>query len=160
MSAPGTHEADGCHVRFAAAEVKAHESEIQLKYSDDRIDVHLGFLQINRRYEIQLKIEDDLSEEIKSDPLQNLHLKMKSYSFTEGQGHNILLEFHAHKEKLVQEYITIQGCDDQNKELFLVLHARVLGKGKGTPALRNGIKRIKVDEDDDSDTASDWQGFD
>jgi hypothetical protein len=33
------------------------------------------------------------------------------------------------------------------------------GKGKGTPALKNGIKCYKVDSDEDSDTHSDWQGF-
>jgi len=33
------------------------------------------------------------------------------------------------------------------------------GKGKGTPALRNGIKCTQVDDDNDSDV-TDWQGFD
>jgi hypothetical protein len=32
-------------------------------------------------------------------------------------------------------------------------------EGKGTPALKNGIKCFKVDPEDDSDTMSDWQGF-
>ena len=35
----------------------------------------------------------------------------------------------------------------------------IVGKGKGTPALKNGIKCYKVDTDEDSDTHSDWQGF-
>lgn len=33
------------------------------------------------------------------------------------------------------------------------------GKGKGTPALKNGIKCFKVDPEYDSDAMSDWQGF-
>lgn len=35
----------------------------------------------------------------------------------------------------------------------------LLGKGKGTPLLKNGIKCIGVEVDDESE-ASDWQGFD
>lgn len=35
----------------------------------------------------------------------------------------------------------------------------ITGKGKGTPALKDGIKCFKVDSDEDSDTHSDWQGF-
>ena len=34
------------------------------------------------------------------------------------------------------------------------------GKGKGTPALRNGIHCNQVDEEEDSDAMTDWQGFD
>jgi hypothetical protein len=34
-----------------------------------------------------------------------------------------------------------------------------IGRGKGTPLLRNGIKCIGVELDDESE-ASDWQGFD
>jgi hypothetical protein len=33
------------------------------------------------------------------------------------------------------------------------------GRGKGTPLLRNGIRCIGVELDDESE-ASDWQGFD
>lgn len=40
---------------------------------------------------------------------------------------------------------------------FFVLF--LLGKGKGTPLLKNGIKCIGVEVDDESE-ASDWQGFD
>ena len=35
----------------------------------------------------------------------------------------------------------------------------LLGKGKGTPALRRGIHCIGVEVDDESEQ-SDWQGFD
>lgn len=35
----------------------------------------------------------------------------------------------------------------------------LVGKGKGTPALRNGIRCTQVDDDNDSDV-TDWQGFD
>ena len=43
-----------------------------------------------------------------------------------------------------------------NKVYFLLC----TGKGKGTPALRNGIHCCQVDDEDDSDAQTDWQGFD
>lgn len=33
-----------------------------------------------------------------------------------------------------------------------------LGKGKGTPSLKQGIHCVRVDRDDETDD-SDWQGF-
>ena len=44
--------------------------------------------------------------------------------------------------------------------LDLEVVARVLGKGKGTPMLRDGVKCVETLSNLDTDTeASDWQGF-
>ena len=44
--------------------------------------------------------------------------------------------------------------------LELEVVARVLGKGKGTPMLRDGVKSVETMRHLDTDTeASDWQGF-
>lgn len=64
-------------------QVQTHDSDIALKYSDSKIDVHLGFLQINRHYELTITIEDDLDEDLTFDPLQNLHARLTSYEPTE-----------------------------------------------------------------------------
>ncbi len=71
------------------------------------------------------------------------------------------IEFIAHKEKLLKEKISLQGDNDNDDDqVSLVLKARVLGKGKGTPLLRNGIKCVEILPDpDESDVNSDWQGF-
>ena len=42
------------------------------------------------------------------------------------------------------------------KELMLIIFTS--GKGKGTPMLRDNIKCVGVEADDESE-ASDWQGF-
>ena len=61
------------------------------------------------------------------------------------------------KEKLVREKISL-NCE--NCPLKIEMVARVLGKGKGTPMLRDGIKCVEVLNDLDTETeASDWQGF-
>ena len=70
-------------VRFEAVQLAAHESEITLKYSGNRIDVHLGFLQINRHYNVTFVIQDDLGEDLIFDPLQNLHARIIDYEPTE-----------------------------------------------------------------------------
>ena len=50
---------------------------------------------------------------------------------------------------------------DQKLNVKIEVVARVLGKGKGTPMLRSGIKSIDTIRDIDTETeASDWQGFD
>ena len=70
-------------VHFEAVQVQAHDSDIALKYTSNRIDVHLGFLQINRHYEVIFTIQDNLGEDISFDPLQNLHAKLMRYEPTE-----------------------------------------------------------------------------
>ncbi len=42
----------------------------------------------------------------------------------------------------------------------LNLWLTISGKGKGTPALKNGIRLLGIDVDMDSEAGSDWQGFD
>jgi hypothetical protein len=68
------------------------------------------------------------------------------------------VEFFAHKEKLLKEELKLTANNDPNDKFKLMFQARVLGRGKGTPMLRNGIHCIGIDADDESD-ASDWHGF-
>ena len=70
-------------VRFEAVQLQAHESEITLKYNGNRVDVHLGFLQVNRHYNVTFVIQDDLGEDLLFDPLQNLHARIIDFSPTE-----------------------------------------------------------------------------
>lgn len=72
------------HVHFPEEQLVAHDSEIVIKMSgDNRIDIHLGFLQIHHHYRITFTIKDSLEEDIDADPIQNLHVKLYTYSPTE-----------------------------------------------------------------------------
>jgi len=52
------------------------------------------------------------------------------------------------------------GGGRRTQTIKIVLHARVLGKGKGTPMLKNGIRCTgSIPDPDESDINSDWQGF-
>jgi len=44
-----------------------------------------------------------------------------------GEGHQLLIDFKAYKEKLLHEELVITDSNDPAKTLTLVFHARVLG---------------------------------
>jgi len=83
-----------------------------------------------------------------------------SQTSTPSLKYQISVELFAHKEKLLKERIHLHSSHNVSQTLDIVFHARVLGKGKGTPLLKNGIKciGIELDEDEDGDN-SDWPGF-
>lgn len=162
------------------------------------IAVHLGFLQINHRYLIDLRLPGNLFkcnniETIKLIPddnsVPNLHCRLVeienktiSVSLTDDQKlsasdkklnatneisdtnksividyHDIKVEYFAHREKLLREELKVINANNKEELLKLILTARVLGKGKGTPMLRNGIHCIGVEMDEESEQ-SDAQG--
>ena len=71
------------------------------------------------------------------------------------------LRFSAVKEKLARERLRLVDTElASGISLDLEVVARVLGKGKGTPMLRDGVKCVDTLSHLDTDTeASDWQGF-
>lgn len=74
----------------------------------------------------------------------------------DGKGHEITLELDAHKEGLLRDKFLLKN--EAHKEFVIVLHARVLGARKGTPMLKEGIRCIHHEKDEEEDH-SDWQGF-
>lgn len=154
----GTDQADG-HVHFKTDELVAHDSKIKVEEPEDSIrDVHLGFLQIAHVYEITFTINDQLGPNVTFDPLESLLVKaLKVTPLGDGKSHEVVVEFNAHKEKLIKEKITLCSQDNSDNVLFIIFHARVLGKHKGTPSLRDGIHCVRVMPDEDEE--SDWQGF-
>jgi len=44
-----------------------------------------------------------------------------------GQGHDLLLDFKAYKEKLLQEQLILNDATNKGRTVMIVLHARVLG---------------------------------
>jgi len=145
-------------VHFPEDQTIQHDSEIVISpESDQLINVHLGFLQISHHYKVNFTIKDKMEQDLTYDPLQNLHVKITDVRPSEdGEGHDLVVQYHTHKEKIMKETLVLS---DSNNSITLVLHARVLGKGKGTPALKNGIHCTGIDPEYDSEQ-SDWQGFD
>ncbi|EAT39991.1 AAEL008250-PA [Aedes aegypti] len=168
------------HVHFDAAVINdgLHDNSIIYKVAakGSSIMIHLGFLQTKHRYRIELKMpmlpllnaglkiganSEFVMEETK---LPNHNCKLLEFptkAVPDGEGKDNLtatVEFFAHKEKLVKEHLHVCGKEDHSVKLDLVLIARVLGRGKGTPMLRDGIHLMAVEDEEESEL-SDWQGF-
>ena len=67
----------------------------------------------------------------------------------------VTAHLYAYKEKLLKEKVMLHSKTDKSHSLTLIFYGRVLGNGKGTPFLKQGIKCIGFDlassDDDDSD---------
>lgn len=74
----------------------------------------------------------------------------------DGKGHEVMLELDAHKEGLLRDKFLLRN--EEGEEFVIVLHARVLGPRKGTPMLKEGIRCIHFEKEEEEDH-SDWQGF-
>ncbi|XP_030385379.1 UPF0687 protein C20orf27 homolog [Scaptodrosophila lebanonensis] len=163
------------HVHFDTTTLKDDfESDNCVTYqrSGDTIIVSLGFLQINHRYLIDLKLPASLFGDVGTssnkflphvDATPNLHCRITEFSGSKHDEHDFYemnIEFFAYKEKLLRETLHIVNSKNSKEVFQLIIAARVLGRGKGTPMLRTGIHCIGVEKDDDESEASDFAGFD
>ena len=48
--------------------------------------------------------------------------------YVSGEGHQLLIDFKAYKEKLLREELVIADSNNAAETLTLIFHARVLGK--------------------------------
>lgn len=128
-------------------------------------------MQINHRYLIELKLPASLfkcetepiieTADPSSSAIPNIHCKLIEFSgksTEKTENYDVKIEYFAHKEKLLKEELKLRNAKNSEELLTLVVTARVLGKGMGTPMLRSGIHCIGVERDDESE-ASDFTGF-
>jgi len=132
--------------------------------------VNLGFLKHNHRYQLSFIVANHrfAERELTYDPLQSLHFRIESIErVIDPPGHKFTATMTAAKEKLMREKITLKVAESEARGdgealgvLKLEVNARVLGKDKGTPALKAGVKSVGIDRDlEDDSEQSDWQGF-
>lgn len=140
-----------------------HENPVIQKDPGGKIHVHLGFLQVKHRYRIELNIPQEILASfcnenhilvLKVDgenSVPNIHCKLLSFKGKETEQSHFYdaeFEFFAHKEKLLKEDIKLLTSDE--KVVKMMFHARVLGRGKGTPMLKNGIHLLGIEDDEES----------
>lgn len=53
--------------------------------------------------------------------------------FVSGEGHQVVVIFNAHREKVLEESLKVTDSKDKSKSITLAFHARVLGEMKNTP---------------------------
>ncbi|KAH7979393.1 hypothetical protein HPB49_009311 [Dermacentor silvarum] len=161
-----------------------HDSSILVQpLNDVHINVHLGFIQVNHRYEVRFQFDSpphlgSLSVRTQDPPNLNLRvLELKpvissAYWGTsaaafflcatlsmQGPGMKSFWNCLPIKRNYFENSFMLQSCNNPLLTLTLMLNARVLGKGKGTPFLKTGIHCIGIEMEEESDQ-SDWQGFD
>ena len=153
------------HVHFEQDDVVEHQNKMLVKQSKpDQVDVHVGFLQIHHQYEIQVPISsdflpksDNVVPELTDIPSISRILKIEA---KDDNLVNFTFEVIPTKDKLYREKVKLVDANDKTKQCTIVLHCRVLGKGKGTPMLKDGIKCTgALPDPNDSESQSDWQGF-
>ena len=138
----------------------AHGNDIAIKpVSDDLVHVHIGFLQVHHLYIVRFALPESVLSSRHStsfvDPeIPNLNLHLVSLD-----SNQVAVELKAVKPKLIKESFTLK-VEETGRLLTVVLQARVLGKGKGTPMLKNGVTFLDtIPDPEDSDVNTDWQGF-
>lgn len=179
------------HVHFDQATLRDDDFESDnncvtyQQAGDNIVVVHLGFLQINHHYLIELSLPSDLFKCNTSVPINlvadnssvpSIHCKLadkitlvnveangvdqrgddKSHGNHKCVQHYVIkVEYFAYREKLLREELKLINANNSVELLKLVITARVLGKGKGTPMLRNGIHCIGAEPDDESEMSED-----
>ena len=156
-------EEESHHVHFQESTDGIKNNDIVIKHKGvKKMEIQLGFLQVHHVYEVILNMDkaafakDVAGYEQVDEPVPNINCRVVKMEVI-GNTIEMVIKFKAVKEKLVREKIVI-NCDQDEVSFEFV--ARVLGKGKGTPMLRSGIKCVEVQPDPDETEASDWQGFD
>lgn len=112
---------------------KDNEIVVQ-RIDEDKIAVHLGFLQINHRYNISFSVPRSLCQASKSSqasfiesPTPNVNLNVVSITSKSNESIDFQLTLLAHKEKLLKEVFLFQ-LSDKKSPIKVTLNCRVLGK--------------------------------
>lgn len=97
---------------------------------------------IEKDHQLVLKVDDA--------SVPNVHCKLLTFKSapTDSHFYEAEIEFFAHKEKFLKEEMKL--VTDDEKPVKLVFSARVLGRGKGTPMLKNGVHLLGIEDDVES----------
>ena len=157
------------HVHFQedSNELKSNEIVVKRK-SGNKLEIQLGFLQINHVYEINVSMGRTLFPQNceicnftqLDDPVPNINCRVTNISENEEQTTiRLSIRFSAVKEKLAREKFSLVDTGDRGIRVDIEAVARVLGKGKGTPMLREGVTCVKTLTHLDTETETDWLDF-
>ncbi|KAI4477424.1 hypothetical protein M0804_012810 [Polistes exclamans] len=167
------------HVHFSGASGLGKDNNIMIQpQRHGHIDVHLGFLQLHHRlYALQRKQSYHISclcvlsrYHLEFSIPWNIcvHGELFAPAVVASNQHNpdchiielmqekdglkLKIELLAYKERILKEEVEVMCCKS-GTPLKILLNARVLGKDKGTPLLRNGIRSVAVEGVEKDDTS-------
>eukprot|EP00795_Rhopilema_esculentum_P012367 gene12367-3023_t len=126
--------------------------------NNEEIDVHIGLLQEHHTYEIQFQVPNRFPDGWKHPEVLDSEFRILSIDSIDKNRLLVTVEWRCTMEGKSKKRLTLHSRDGA-KHMKICIDARVMGKTKGTPMLKNGIKCIHVPDDTVSES-SDWQGFD
>lgn len=153
-------------VRFASdvdleghpVHAESHETSAVLTPTSD-YHINLGLLSFHHIYEACFDVEHNLGGHLDlTQVIPSIYMTILEATPTTS-GHNLGIRVNASRDGPFKQFFILRSREDSRKMLKVMVTAKVLGKHKGTPLLKTGIRCIGV-EPDDEDSATDWQGFD
>ncbi|XP_043488475.1 uncharacterized protein LOC122515257 isoform X1 [Polistes fuscatus] len=147
------------HVHFSGASGLGKDNNIMIQpQRHGHIDVHLGFLQLHHRYHVEFSIPWNIcvhgelfAPAVVASNQHNPDCHIIEL-MQEKDGLKLKIELLAYKERILKEEVEVMCCKS-GAPLKILLNARVLGKDKGTPLLRNGIRSVAVEGVEKDDTS-------
>ena len=124
---------------------------------------HVGLLVVHHTYEAEIPIKHDLGPSVVAvNPQHNFYVSCMESLPTERNGNDVFsttvkVKVKTIKEGSISEKIELISETDDSKWVKVSVTAKVLAKGQGTPLLKDGVKMISHEYQDESDF-SDWQG--
>ncbi|CAG0889199.1 unnamed protein product [Darwinula stevensoni] len=145
------------HVQFNDDAFHTDDLKI-IKSTASKFVLHIGFLKLQHRYEMKFEFPDlELSEQLEQDPSQ--YARLLSVQKKPDNSAEMIFEYFAHKEGLNRDAICLRDPSHPDiGAIHIEFHSRVLSHKKGTPMLKNGIRCIANEREEESE-ASDWPGF-
>ncbi|XP_076677995.1 adipose-secreted signaling protein isoform X3 [Andrena cerasifolii] len=146
------------HVHFSGGSGLGKDNNIMIQpQRHGQIDAHLGFLQLRHRYHVEFSVPWNVC--VHGDGKSpapaivtgkdNPNCRIIDVG-QEKDGLRLKVELLAFKEKILKDEVQIMCCN-AGTPLKIQLNARVLGKDKGTPLLRNGIRSVAVEGSDEDE---------
>lgn len=127
------------------------------------VESHIGLLVVHHTYEADIPIKHNLGADVVAvHPQHNFCVTCLEASPTQSTENGLFsttvkVKVKTIKEGSISEKIELISETDDTKWVKVSVTAKVLAKGQGTPLLKDGVKMISHEYQDESDF-SDWQG--
>lgn len=132
-----------------------HHSKIVIEPGD--VVLNFGFLKVSHIYSMDFDVTREVTEPEQNELPNDVRVKVVSTATTSTK---LCIQLKTQFDGLLDFSFFLKDSSPRPPLKVIVL-AKVLGRNKGTPLLKQGVRCLgRADADaEDSDTASDWDGF-
>jgi hypothetical protein len=159
MAVSRVHFASDVELEGHAVRAEGRETSDVLTPTSD-YHINLGILSFRHIYEACFDVEHSLGNQLDLEQIiPSIYVTVVGASPTTS-GHNVIIRVRTTRDGPLKEYFILRSCEDSKKTLKVMVTAKILGKLQGTPLLKDGVRCVGKEPDDDDDSGTDWQGFD